>query len=102
MDGIDGLKDRVDIKKRILCEEWVRSSLPFPWRSIPPCPCTVTDAENDDIEDSPERSRHLDKQMLGELSKVHYALSSFTWPSYTSAAERVVQDSSAATTTIMR
>lgn len=48
------------VKARLSCEAWATTTRQVPIRSIPPCPCTVSDAANDDrfeIEDSPEFSR---------------------------------------------
>lgn len=36
------------IARRLLCEVWVAATPRFPQRSIPPCPCTMNDAEHND------------------------------------------------------
>ena len=39
---------KTSVARRLLCEVWVAATPRFPQRSIPPCPCNMDDAGDDD------------------------------------------------------
>ena len=74
------LKRITNLAMRLNCEEWADKSAPFPVRSVPPCPCTTSDAEKDNrfvLEDSPSWLReffHPNSKSCYRQANVRYVL----------------------------
>ena len=57
------------VARRLLCEVWVAATPRFPQRSIPPCPCTAGDANDDDRYDEEGYDNQYVDAALGVLRR---------------------------------